>query len=310
MRAFRALWKRSYHKLPELLGAIVYEDPWLAGGHNGLSNGEDPAIPENPYPRVAEIRKFMNEVGLQNTPIIMAGGVWFLKDWAHWLDNPEIGPIGFQYGTRPILTQESPVPEAWKKRLMTLNEGDILLNKFSPTGFYSSAVRNKFLRSLEGRHKRQIPYAATPEGVMTEALLIGPRKRPVYVELQDKDRAEKWILEGHDDALKTPDSTLIFVSKTEALMIHEDQVNCMGCLSHCAFSNWKDYDDFSTGKKADPRSFCIQKTLQDAAHGTGDLEDQLMFAGHNAFKFRQDPFYNNGFIPTVKQLVERIISGE
>ncbi|MBA4355199.1 MAG: nitronate monooxygenase, partial [Novosphingobium sp.] len=41
-RAFRALWKRAYHKVPELLGAVVYEDPWLAGGHNGLSNAEDP----------------------------------------------------------------------------------------------------------------------------------------------------------------------------------------------------------------------------------------------------------------------------
>ena len=30
-RAFRALWKRSYHKFPEWLGGVVYEDPWRAG---------------------------------------------------------------------------------------------------------------------------------------------------------------------------------------------------------------------------------------------------------------------------------------
>jgi len=35
-RAFRALWKRAYHKVSELMAAVVYEDPWLAGGHNGL----------------------------------------------------------------------------------------------------------------------------------------------------------------------------------------------------------------------------------------------------------------------------------
>ena len=35
-RAFRALWKRAFHKFPEWLGAVVYEDPWRAGGHNGL----------------------------------------------------------------------------------------------------------------------------------------------------------------------------------------------------------------------------------------------------------------------------------
>ena len=89
----------------------------------------------------------------------------------------------------------------------------------------------------------------------------------------------------------------------------EDQVDCMGCLSHCRFSNWKDHDDYSTGKKADPRSYCIQKTLQDIAHG-GSIENNLMFSGHNAYKFADDPFYANGFIPTVKQLVDRIMTGE
>ena len=49
-RAFRALWKRSYSKYAELLGGVVYEDPWLAGGHNGLSNSEDPRNPRIPCP--------------------------------------------------------------------------------------------------------------------------------------------------------------------------------------------------------------------------------------------------------------------
>ena len=44
-RAFRALWKRAYHKFRDWLGGVVYEDPWLAGGHNGLSNSEDPLRP-------------------------------------------------------------------------------------------------------------------------------------------------------------------------------------------------------------------------------------------------------------------------
>ena len=70
--------------------------------------------------------------------------------------------------------------------------------------------------------------------------------------------------------------------------------------------------DFTNGKKADPRSFCIQKTLQNIAHAGDDaavLENNLMFSGHNAFRFAKDPFYSNGFIPTVKQLVERILTG-
>ena len=55
-RAFNALWKRAYHKHAEFLGGVVYEDPWLAGGHNGLSNSEDPEKPEPPFPRVLELR--------------------------------------------------------------------------------------------------------------------------------------------------------------------------------------------------------------------------------------------------------------
>ena len=45
-RAFRALWKRAYHKFRDWLGGVVYEDPWLAGGHNGITNSEDPERPE------------------------------------------------------------------------------------------------------------------------------------------------------------------------------------------------------------------------------------------------------------------------
>ncbi len=308
-RAFRALWKRAYHKFRELLGGVVYEDPWLAGGHNGLSNSEDPNRPEDPYPRVVELRTQMTEFGLAMTPIFMAGGVWFLREWEHWLDNPEIGPVAFQFGTRPLLTQESPISDAWKRRLLTLKEGDVYLNRFSPTGFYSSAVENDFLRQLKGRSERQIPFTVEKVGEHMTELAIGARRRIVYVAPSDRDRALGWIRQGYTEALRTPDSTLIFVSAKEAEEIRRDQINCMGCLSACAFSNWAQNENGTTGKKADPRSFCIQKTLQDIAH-TDDVENQLMFAGHNAFRFKDDPFYSNGFIPTVRQLVERIRTGD
>lgn len=310
MRAFRALWKRAYHNVVDWLGGVVYEDPWLAGGHNGLSNSEDPNLPQDPYARVVELRSYMNELGLQHVPIIMAGGVWHLKDWENWLNNPEIGLIAFQYGTRPILTQESPVSNAWKKKLMTLKEGDVFLQRFSPTGFYSSAVKNKFIQELQQRSERQIRYSSVsaPEENLTTELPVGARGRPVYVSKEDFDKATKWKTQGFVEGLKTPDSTLVFTTPEKAQEIHKDQVDCMGCLSGCLFSNWQDHEPYNTGRRADPRSFCIQKTLQDIIHGD-DVENQLMFSGHNAYKFAQDPFYANGFIPTVKQLVERIASG-
>lgn len=309
-RAFRALWKRAYNKVPDLMGAVVYEDPWLAGGHNGLSNAEDPLKPEDPYPRVKALRDTMRAEGIADSvPIVMAGGVWFLRDWENWIDNPELGSIAFQYGTRPLLTHESPIPQAWKDALRELEPGDVLLHRFSPTGFYSSAVRNPFLRNLEARSERQIPYSKVEAGEHTVRLDVGVKGKNFWVAPRDLDRARSWSAQGHTDGLRTPDDTIVFVSPQERDIIRQDQVDCMGCLSHCGFSSWKDHDDYTTGRLADPRSFCIQKTLQDIAHG-GPVEENLMFAGHAAYKFKQDPFYSNGFTPTVKELVDRILTGD
>lgn len=308
-RAFRALWKRAYYKYRNFLGGVVYEDPWLAGGHNGLSNSEDPERPELPYPRIRQLRKEMRGFGLDEMPIFMAGGVWCLREWEDWIDNPELGPIAFQFGTRPVVTKESPVSEEWKKRLLTLKEGDVFLNRFSPTGFYSSAVRNDFLRELAERNERQVAYTRQPLGEHTQAIPIGARGRPVYLTPADKVRVDCWLADGFTEALRTPDSTLILVTPEKSLEIRVDQQSCMGCLSACRFSNWSESDSGTTGKLADPRSFCIQKTLQSIAHD-GDVEGNLMFAGHNAFRFATDPFYQNGFIPTVGQLVDRIVIGD
>jgi nitronate monooxygenase len=309
-RAFRALWKRAYSKAAEWLAAVVYEDPWLAGGHNGLSNAEDPLKPEDPYPRVKALRDTMREGGISDAvPIVMAGGVWYLRDWNDWIDNPELGAIAFQFGTRPLLTQESPIPQEWKDRLTTLEEGDVLLHRFSPTGFYSSAVRTPFLRDLEHRSERQIAFSLEQAGDHTHQLDVGVRGKNFWVTRNDLLRARAWVDAGFTSALKTPDNTLVFVTDEEKGVIRKDQADCMGCLSQCAFSSWMDSETNSTGRLADPRSFCIQKTLQDIAHG-GPVDRNLMFAGHGAYKFKQDPFYSNGFVPTVKQLVDRILTGD
>ena len=312
-RAFNALWRRAYHKAADLLGGVVYEDPWLAGGHNGLSNSEDPTRPEDPYPRVLALRKQMREFGLHDTPIIMAGGVWWLEEWENWLENPELGPIAFQFGTRPLLTQESPIGAAWKKRLPTLKEGEIFLNRFSPTGFYSSAVNNGFIHELRDRNERQVAYTTERIGEHVEEFGVGPRKRIVYLTRSDLAHARGWEAQGFSETLRTPDSTLVFVTPDKAREIVADQVACMGCLSQCRFSNWSQMEPrFDNGKRADPRSFCIQKTLQDIAHDSDSpevLENNLMFSGHNAYRFASDPFYSNGFVPTVKQLFERILTG-
>lgn len=306
-RAFGVLWKRTYQHFRKFLGAVVYEDPWIAGGHNGLSSKEDPTKPQDPYDRIVELRAQMNSFGLQDVAIIIAGGVWNLSEWSSYLNNPEIGKVAFQFGTRPLLTQESSISSEWKKRIFELKKGDVLLNQFSPTGFYSSAVYNKFLQNLDQRSKRQIAYSEEQTQDFSDFLEFGPRARKVYIKPEDKPAAQKWISEGFTEILKTPDETIIFETSQQAKTIHQDQVDCMGCLSACRFSNWCQENE-TTGRRADPRSFCIQKTLQDISHN-GSVDDNLMFSGTNVYRFGEDPFYANGFIPTVKELVDAIKEG-
>ena len=311
-RAFRLLWKRAYSRVAELLGAVVYEDPWRAGGHNGLSNAEDPLLPQDPYPRVLALRQVMREEGIADSvPIVMAGGVWNLKEWRDWIDNKDLGAIAFQLGTRPLVTRESPIPESWKQALLKLLPGDVLLHRFSPTGFFSSAVKNRFLRNLEQRSERQIAYSLERAGDHDFELDVAGygTGRKAFVTRGDLLRAREWAALGFTEALRTPDNTLVFVRPEEKSEIRKDQTDCMGCLSQCSFSSWADNEKNSTGRMADPRSFCIQKTLQDIAHG-GDIDNNLMFAGHNAYRFAQDPFYSNGYVPTVKELMDRLVTGD
>jgi NAD(P)H-dependent flavin oxidoreductase YrpB (nitropropane dioxygenase family) len=308
-RAFRALWKRAYHKFPEWLGGVVYEDPWRAGGHNGLSNTEDPENPEDPRPRVLALREVMRGFGLDQVAIVMAGGLWYLRDWEDWIDDPDLGPIAFQFGTRPLLTKESPISDAWKEKLRTLKKGEVSLNKFSPTGFWSSAVNNDFMAELYQRSERQVAFTGEMVGEHRVPFGVGPRKRTVYLTEPDSEHARRWVAAGFTNSLRTPDGTLIFVAPEMAAVIRQDQIDCMGCLSACNFSNWAQNERHTTGRKADPRSFCIQKTLQEISHG-GELEDQLMFAGHGAYNFATDPFFTNGFTPSVKELIERMLTGD
>jgi hypothetical protein len=77
-------------------------------------------------------------------------------EWNDWIDNPELGQIAFQFGTRPLLTQESPIPAGWKARLMTLEEGDAAPPLRQPALFLGSAQPS--LRWLEARSERQIVH--------------------------------------------------------------------------------------------------------------------------------------------------------
>src|SRR4029453_12782897 len=168
---------------------------------------------------------------------------------------------------------------------------------------------NRSLRTPGAAGERQVAFTKEPIGDHHFELDVGiGTKRNYWVTKGYLQHAREWFAAGFTKAMKTPDDTLIFVAPEEEKQIRIDQAECMGCLSQCAFSSWADNEKNSTGRLADPRSFCIQKTLQEIAHG-GPVEQNLMFAGHSAFRFKSDPFYSNGLLPPVKQLGDRIRPG-
>lgn len=311
MRAFRILWKKSYERTKEWLGGVVYECPWRAGGHNGLSNNEDPYIKGDTFTRVAELREFMNLVDLQNIPIIIAGGVWNIKEYEHFLNNEKIGKVAFQFGTRPMLTKESPISDEWKQELLHLSSDDIKTNKFSPTGFYSSAINNTYLNELFERVDKEIDYSSENNSEF-DTKINDIDNIKVYIKKSDINKVNLWIKNGFNKICKTPDNTIIFITKDKHNELKTDIGKCCGCLSQCQFSCWNQSTDSknnTTGKIPDFRKMCIQKALQNAIHNE-ENNKQLHFAGSEAYRFATDPLYKNGYIPTIKELIENLIEGK
>lgn len=126
--------------------------------------------------------------------------------------------------------------------------------------------------------------------------------KTVYIRPEDASKAEQQLSAGHTEIQETPDSTVVFLTPAEWKQMKQDRAECVGCLSQCQFSTWSRANG-TTGKLPDPRSYCIHKTLYEVGHN-GSIKDNLLFAGHQVYRFATDPLYRNG-IPTVKELIEK-----
>jgi hypothetical protein len=208
----------------------------------------------------------------------------------------------------------------WKNKLRDIQEWEISLNKFSPTWFYSSAYKNDFLRELEQRKESEIAYKKEKEEGFDTEVKIWRRGRSIYIQKQDLEKFNSLRENGHTEALKTPCNTIISVAPQIAQEIHKNQVDCMWCLSQCRFSNWNqnptiieknwvEQKTYSTHKLPDPRSYCIQKTLQEISRGW-NINKNLMFSWTNGYRFATDPLYANWHEPTIQELVDTIMKGE
>src|SRR5437879_11868413 len=120
-----------------------------------------------------------------------------------------------------------------KRIIRTLIEGDAYLNRFSPTGFYSSAVRNNFLGELQERSEHQVAYTVDPVGEHVAPFSVGARGRTVFLTAHDRKSAEGWVAAGSTEDLRTPDSTLIFVNPRKGLELRSRQHDCRSLRIDC-----------------------------------------------------------------------------
>jgi len=170
-------------------------------------------------------------------------------------------------------------------------------------------ISRKNSMTLEDYAKQnpEIAYMEKPEGIFIKPFKVS-KAHTVYLTMHDRKRADKYIKNGKPIAVRTPDHSLIFLSKEEEEAIKQDRMNCVGCLSACLFSGWSQANGH-LDRLPDVRSFCINKTLTAIAHGES-IDNNLMFAGHMAYRFAEDPLYKNGHIPTVEELIDVLLSGK
>lgn len=126
VRALKLLLKKSSRtrRTPDY---VIVEGP-LAGGHLGFgmdwADYDLKAI-------AAEVVAFLAEEGLE-IPVIAAGGVFTGSDAVDYI---ELGCSGVQCATRFTITKECGLPDSVKQEYLKAEEGDIVVNTISPTGY-------------------------------------------------------------------------------------------------------------------------------------------------------------------------------
>ncbi|MGB8951678.1 MAG: nitronate monooxygenase family protein [Candidatus Aminicenantales bacterium] len=145
-------WDKRYGRTAD---GIILEGP-LAGGHLGFSLGQLQEMEkyslQNLLPEVLEAIKGYEDKYGKKIPVIPGGGIFDGKDIARML---QAGASGVQMATRFVCTVECDVSQEFKQAYLDAKEEDIVIIK-SPVGLPGRAIRNKFLKDLEGKEKHGI----------------------------------------------------------------------------------------------------------------------------------------------------------
>ena len=185
-RAFRRCGSAPTHKVRDLLGGVVYEDPWLAGGHNGLSNSENPARPEDPFPARAGAAQDHARVRPGRYADHHGRRRLVAEEWEDWIDNPGSRPGRVPVRHAAAADEGKPDPGEPGRQAADAEAGRRVPQPLQPD-------RVLFL----GRQQRFHPGTARPQraagGLQHRAgrastcaeFGVGARKRSVYLTAPD-----------------------------------------------------------------------------------------------------------------------------
>ncbi len=141
VRALKVFIQRAaqVERMPDY---VVVEGP-LAGGHLGFGDDWAEYRLED---IVRDVRKFLDDNGLQQIPVFAAGGVFTGGDAVRMIR--EAGASGVQVATRFTIAQECGLPDEVKQRYISSQPEDVEVNHFSTTGYpmrmlkYSPAIES------------------------------------------------------------------------------------------------------------------------------------------------------------------------
>jgi len=140
-------WTKKYSRIPDL----VIVEGTEAGGHLGFKRDELEEDKKKPLEvivqEVIEAVAVFEKAEGKRIPVIAAGGVYTGEDIARYI---KLGAAGVQMGTRFVATEECDADMKYKMAYINSKQEDIALIQ-SPVGLPGRAIRNKFIKSVEGQ---------------------------------------------------------------------------------------------------------------------------------------------------------------
>lgn len=142
VKAARVMVKRwmSKGRPPD---AIIFESVHHSGGHQGASEADIKAGINQPQEVIGGVRALLDKLGLQDVPVISAGGIWDKNDI---LKHISWGAGGVQMASRFLLTNEAGAEFggiSMFKKLYMENKKPTILER-SPAGLPGRAIETPF----------------------------------------------------------------------------------------------------------------------------------------------------------------------